>query len=53
MSPRAYLIWKVQQASTDANVIAACDRLLEAERLGWNKHADRSDAQMVFALAYA
>lgn len=45
-------VWRVLERAKDAGdarVIAACRRLIEADRLGWRKYADRRDIEMVKA----
>lgn len=53
MTPRMYIVWHVLEAAKDAGdamVIAACRRLIVANRLGWRKHADPADWQTVIQL---
>lgn len=52
MTPRLRIIWRVLERAKDCNdetVIAACRRLLRADRLGWRKHAQAHDKALVFA----
>jgi hypothetical protein len=35
----------------DDFVIAACRRLINADRIGWRKYADRRDYELVLAFA--
>ena len=51
-NPRMTIVWQVLEAAKDAKdgtVIAACRRLIVANRLGWNKHADATDFRLVQA----
>jgi hypothetical protein len=50
------LVWRVLEGAKDAGdamVIAACRRLIVADRLGWRRHADMRDWRIVKALAEA
>ncbi len=54
MTPKMHIIWNVLEAAKDAGdetVIAACRRLIVANRLGWKKHADAADYSLVLAFA--
>ena len=54
MSPKMQIVWNVLEAAKDANdqtVIAACRRLIEANRMGWKKYHQPADYQMVLAFA--
>lgn len=57
MAPiRNRIIWNVLEAAkdnNDANVIAACRRLIEASRLGWKRHANKADIDLVWSIANA
>lgn len=49
-TPKMSIVWTVLEAAKDANdavVIAACRRLIEANRLGWKKYAKVADYNMV------
>lgn len=50
VTPRMQIVWDVLEAAKDNGddmVIAACRRLIVADRLGWKKHAKRDDIQLV------
>lgn len=50
MTPTMQIVWNVLEAAIDAGdqtVIAACRRLIVANRLGWRKHADAADVKLV------
>jgi hypothetical protein len=50
ITPRAILISRVLEAAKDAGdaiAIAACQRLIEADRRGWKKHRAPADWQLV------
>ena len=54
MAPRMQIVWEVLEAAKDAGdatVIAACRRLIVADRLGWRKHAREDDRRLVWAFA--
>ena len=54
MPPRMQIVWDVLERAKDAGdavVTAACRRLIEANRLGWRKHHDPADWQLVPAFA--
>lgn len=54
MTPRMQIVWDVLEGAKDAKdelVIAACRRLIEANRRGWRKHASKADWQLVSAFA--
>ena len=51
---RMQVVGQVLAAAKDNNdelVIAACRRLIEAERLGWRRHANAADWALVAAFA--
>lgn len=53
-NPRMTTVWAVLEAAKDANdavVVAACRRLIVANRLGWKKHAAAADFLLVQAFA--
>ncbi|UVC17568.1 hypothetical protein [Mesorhizobium onobrychidis] len=53
-TPRMQIVWDVLEAAKDNGdemMIAACRRLIVADRLGWKKHADRTDIELVTSLA--
>jgi hypothetical protein len=48
------IVWQVLEAAKDNRdemVIAACRRLIEANRLGWRKHHIAADYDLVQELA--
>lgn len=50
MTPRMQIVWSVLEAAKDAGdeiLIAACRRLIVANRLGWKRHADPADYRLV------
>ena len=52
-TPRMHIVWSVPEAAKDAGneiVIAACRRLIEADRLGWRKHHRSADWKLVLTL---
>lgn len=54
MTPRMHIIWDVLEAAKDnqdASVIAACRRLIEANRRGWRTHANQADKDLVYEFA--
>ncbi|MGE0256868.1 MAG: hypothetical protein AB7N54_19520 [Alphaproteobacteria bacterium] len=54
--PRMTMVWQVLEAAKDAGdekVIAACRRLITANRLGWMKHARAEDIALVRDIADA
>jgi hypothetical protein len=54
VTPRMQIVWDVLEAAKDNGddlAIAACRRLIVADRLGWKKHADRGDIELVMSLA--
>ena len=45
MSPPMQIVWEVLEAAKNARddlVIAAARHLIDADRIGWRKHADRA-----------
>lgn len=53
-TPRMEMVWSVLDGAKDAGdqvVIAACRRLIEANRLGWRKYAQAADIATVKAFA--
>lgn len=53
MIPRMRIVWAVLDAAKDAGdefVIAACRRLINADRIGWRKHHDPADYSLVLEL---
>ncbi|BCH23535.1 hypothetical protein [Mesorhizobium sp. L-8-3] len=53
-TPRMQIVWDVLEAAkdnADEMVIAACRRLIVADRLGWKKHAKRGDIELVMSIA--
>jgi hypothetical protein len=54
MPPRMRITWQVLEAAKDAGdevVIAACRRIIAAERIGWRKHGDPADLELVYSFA--
>ena len=54
MTLRMQIVWNVLEAAKDNGdqmVIAACRRLIVADRIGWKKHAKRIDWELVKAFA--
>jgi hypothetical protein len=52
--PRMRITWDVLEAAKDAGdemVIAACRRIIVADRLGWRKHGNPADLELVYSLA--
>jgi hypothetical protein len=50
--PRMRIVWSVLEAAKDCQdemVIAACRRLIVANRLGWKKHRAKADWTLVQA----
>lgn len=53
-SPRMQITWEVLEAAKDAGdqmLIAACRRIIIADRIGWRKHGNPADLRMVYAFA--
>lgn len=54
MTPRMQITWKVLEAAKDAGdepVVAACRRIITADRIGWRKHGNPTDFALVLAFA--
>ena len=54
MTPKMQIVWNVLEAAKDAGdqmVVSACRRLIVANRLGWRKHANLNDWNLVLAFA--
>jgi hypothetical protein len=52
--PRMRITWAVLEAAKDAGdetVIAACRRIIAADRLGWRKHGNSADLKLVYSFA--
>ena len=52
--PRMRITWAVLEAAKDAGdemVIAACRRIITADRIGWRKHGNPADLELVYSLA--
>lgn len=52
MTPRMQITWEVLEAAKDAGdefVIAACRRIITADRIGWRKHGNPADFRLVLA----
>lgn len=52
--PRMTTTWEVLEAAKDAGdqmVIAACRRIITANRIGWRKHGDPADLRLVYEFA--
>jgi hypothetical protein len=50
MMPRMEITWAVLEAAKDAGdamVIAACRRIINADRIGWRKHGNPADYRLV------
>lgn len=53
-TPRMQIVWDVLEAAKDNDdqaVIAACRRLIEADRKGWKKHHNAADYRLVLEFA--
>ena len=51
---RMSITWQVLEAAKDAGdeaVIAACRRIITANRLGWRKHGKAADLRLILQLA--
>ena len=56
LPPRMAIIWDVLERAKDAGdefVTGCCRRLIAADRIGWRKHADARDYQVVLAFCAA
>jgi hypothetical protein len=54
MTPRMTIVWEILERAKDAGdefVIAACRRLIIADRIGWKRHANKSDWTLIRAFA--
>ena len=52
--PRLRITWAVLEAAKDAGdekVIAACRRIITADRFGWRKHGNPADLKLVYSFA--
>ena len=52
--PRMRITWALLEAAKDAGdemVIAACRRIIAADRLGWRKHGNPADLKLVYSFA--
>ena len=52
--PRMRITWAVLEAAKDAGdamVIAACRRIIAADRIGWRKHGNPADLKLVYNFA--
>jgi hypothetical protein len=52
--PRMRITWAVLEAAKDAGdemVIAACRRIIAADRIGWRKHGNPADLELVYTFA--
>lgn len=52
--PRMQIVWSVLEAAKDAgdtSVIAACRRIITADRIGWRKHGNPADLRLVMEFA--
>jgi hypothetical protein len=50
ITPRMQMVWEVLEAAKDvrdATVMAACRRLIVANRRGWRKHARAADIALI------
>jgi hypothetical protein len=48
--PRMAMVWDVLERAKDAGdarIVAACRRIINADRLGWKKHGDPNDLKLV------
>lgn len=53
-SPRMQITWEVLEAAKDAGdemVVAACRRIITADRIGWRRHGNPADLRLVLAFA--
>jgi hypothetical protein len=55
LPPRMRIAWAVLEAAKDAGdemVIAACRRVIAADRIGWRKHGNPADLlELVYSFA--
>jgi hypothetical protein len=52
MSPRMQITREVLERAKDCgddHVIAACRRIINADRIGWHKHGRKSDLDLIYA----
>ena len=52
--PRMQITWAVLEIAKDAGdemVIAACRRIIAADHLGWRKHGNPADLELVYSFA--
>jgi len=52
--PRMRITWEVLEAAKDAGdemVIAACRRIITADRIGWRRHGNPADLRLVYSFA--
>jgi hypothetical protein len=52
MPPRVRITWQVLEAAQDAGdrmVIAACRRIIAADRIGWRKYGNPADLELVYS----
>jgi hypothetical protein len=53
MTPRMRIVWDVLERAKDVGdelILAACRRLIEADRRGWRKHHNPADYALVLDL---
>ena len=56
MTPRMHITWAVLETAKDAGdemVVAACRRIIVAERVGWRRHGKPADLRLVYSFAEA
>ena len=54
LPPRMRIAWAVLEAAKDAGdemVIAACRRVIAADRIGWRKHGNPADLELIYSFA--
>jgi hypothetical protein len=52
--PRMQITWAVLEAAKDTGdemVIAACRRIITADRIGWRKQGNPADLKLVYSFA--
>lgn len=52
--PRMRITWAILEAAKDAGdevVIAACRRVIAADRVGWRKHGNPADLELIYSFA--